>query len=252
MRASSAWGRAAGRTASGPGRIAELDAWWTGLVGGAVVRDDVDRPGTGPIAFGSVSYAAESAAGATLVVPEVVVGFRAGVAWLTTVGVEQAPAVPAVPGHPEVARQAAAGGPARRGLRRRRAVPCAVGGGGGRGRLAHHVRAARQGRPRARPRGHQRRRRSTCAGSCTASPSATTRRGSSRSTASWAPPPSCSCAGRRGWSPHGCSRARSAAPATTSTTWRSRHPSPARARTSRSTSTPCARCRKPLRRTAPR
>jgi menaquinone-specific isochorismate synthase len=52
-----------------------------------------------------VSYAAESAAGATLVVPEVVVGFRAGVAWLTTVGVEQAPAVPAVPGHPEVARQ---------------------------------------------------------------------------------------------------------------------------------------------------
>ena len=100
-----AWGRAASRTASGPGRIAELDAWWSGLVGRAVVRDDVDRPGTGPIAFGSVSYASESAAGATLVVPEVVVGYRAGVAWLTTVGVEQAPAVPAVPGHPEVARQ---------------------------------------------------------------------------------------------------------------------------------------------------
>lgn len=100
------WGRAASHTASGPGRIAELDAWWAGLVQGAVVRDEVGRPGSGPIAFGSVSYAAESAAGATLVVPEVVVGHRAGVAWLTTVSVESAPAVAAVPGHPSVARQA--------------------------------------------------------------------------------------------------------------------------------------------------
>ena len=65
--------------------MAELEAWWTGLVGSAVVRDEVDRPGTGPVAFGSVSYAADSPAGATLVVPEVVVGMRGGVAWLTTV-----------------------------------------------------------------------------------------------------------------------------------------------------------------------
>ena len=35
-------------------------------------------PGTGPVAFGSFSFAAESAAGATLVVPEVVVGRRGG------------------------------------------------------------------------------------------------------------------------------------------------------------------------------
>ena len=74
------WGRAASRTASGPDRMAELEAWWTGLVGSAVVRDEVDRPGTGPVAFGSVSYAADSPAGATLVVPEVVVGMRGGVA----------------------------------------------------------------------------------------------------------------------------------------------------------------------------
>jgi menaquinone-specific isochorismate synthase len=99
------WGRAASRTASGPGRMAELEAWWSGLVGTAVVRDEVDRPGTGPVAFGSVSYAADSPSGATLVVPEVVVGMRDGVAWLTTVGVEPAPAVPAVPGTPTIARQ---------------------------------------------------------------------------------------------------------------------------------------------------
>ena len=105
------WGRAASRTASGPGRMAELESWWTDLVGSAVVRDEVDRPGTGPVAFGSVSYAADSAAGATLVVPEVVVGMRGGVAWLTTVGVESAPAVAAVPGTPSIARQAAPAAP---------------------------------------------------------------------------------------------------------------------------------------------
>ena len=105
------WGRAAGHTASGPGRIAELESWWSTLVGGAVVRDEVDLPGSGPVAFGSVSYAAGSAVGATLVVPEVVVGMRGGVAWLTTVGVEPAPAVAAVPGTPSITRQPAPDGP---------------------------------------------------------------------------------------------------------------------------------------------
>ncbi len=99
------WGRAASHTTSGPNRMSELESWWSGLVESAVVRDEVDRPGTGPIAFGSVSYAAHSPAGAALVVPEVVVGFRAGVAWLTTVGVESAPSVAAVPGTPHVVRQ---------------------------------------------------------------------------------------------------------------------------------------------------
>ena len=99
------WGRAAGHTTSGPNRMSELESWWSGLVENAVVRDEVDRPGTGPIAFGSVSYAAHSPAGATLVVPEVVVGFRGGVVWLTTVGVESAPSVAAVPGTPQVVRQ---------------------------------------------------------------------------------------------------------------------------------------------------
>ena len=96
------WGRAASHTASGPGRMAELEQWWGSLVATAVVRDRVDLPGTGPVAFGSVSYAADSPAGATLVVPEVVVGARGGVAWLTTVSLESAPAVAAVPGTPDV------------------------------------------------------------------------------------------------------------------------------------------------------
>ncbi|GAA4412441.1 chorismate-binding protein [Fodinibacter luteus] len=105
------WGRAASRTATGPDRMDELDAWWAERSRTAVVRDEVYRPGTGPIAFGSVSYAAGSRAGATLVVPEVVVGVRGGVAWLTTVGVESSPAVAAVPVTPELGVQQPPSGP---------------------------------------------------------------------------------------------------------------------------------------------
>ena len=42
----------------------------------AVVRNEVGSPGTGPVAFGSFAYAAGSPAGATLVVPRVLVGRR--------------------------------------------------------------------------------------------------------------------------------------------------------------------------------
>ncbi len=78
------WGRATGHTAYGPGRFAELDAWWAARSASAVVRDDVHQPGTGPVAFGSLSYAADSAAGATLVVPQVLVGRRGDQVWVTT------------------------------------------------------------------------------------------------------------------------------------------------------------------------
>jgi menaquinone-specific isochorismate synthase len=83
------WGRAASRTATGPDRFAELEDWWRDLAGSAVVRDEVDLPGTGPVAFGSVAYSAHSADGGTLVVPEVVVGRRGDRAWLTTVSADR-------------------------------------------------------------------------------------------------------------------------------------------------------------------
>ncbi len=98
------WGRAASVLAHGPDRFAELEQWWRGLVGSAVVRDEVDLPGTGPVAFGSLAYAAGSAAGSTLVVPEVVVGRRGERAWLTTVSADAA--VAAVPGTAEVRARA--------------------------------------------------------------------------------------------------------------------------------------------------
>jgi len=80
------WGRALEHTARGPERFADAERWWRGVVASAVVRDEVRLPGTGPIAFGSISYAADSPAGATLVVPEVVVGARDGRWWVTTIG----------------------------------------------------------------------------------------------------------------------------------------------------------------------
>ncbi len=95
------WGRAASRSASGPDRFVELEGWWRDLVGSAVVRDGVDLPGTGPVAFGSVAYSDDSAVGGSLVVPEVVVGRRRDRAWLTTVSAD--PHLASVPGRVDVA-----------------------------------------------------------------------------------------------------------------------------------------------------
>ncbi|MEO6019015.1 MAG: isochorismate synthase [Knoellia sp.] len=78
------WGRAASVTAQGADRFAVLEAWWRSVSGSAVVRSEVDLPGTGPVAFGAISYAADSPSGATLVVPSVVVGRRGDQWWVTT------------------------------------------------------------------------------------------------------------------------------------------------------------------------
>jgi len=82
------WGRALEFHAAGPDRFAHAQAWWSSVVERAVVRDDLCLPGTGPVAFGSISYSADSPTGATLVVPEVLVGQRGSRWWLTTVGVD--------------------------------------------------------------------------------------------------------------------------------------------------------------------
>ncbi|MEV7397560.1 isochorismate synthase [Aeromicrobium sp. NPDC092404] len=79
------WGRAAEFRTAGPDRFAEASDWWSELSSRAVVRDDVDLPGSGLVAFGSFAFT-DAAEGSTLVVPEVVVGRRDGVAWITVVG----------------------------------------------------------------------------------------------------------------------------------------------------------------------
>jgi menaquinone-specific isochorismate synthase len=81
------WGRAAVCETAGETRFATAQAWWRRLVATAIVRDEVDLPGTGPVAFGSFSFDAGSTRGGTLVVPEVIVGHRGRRWWVTTIGV---------------------------------------------------------------------------------------------------------------------------------------------------------------------
>ncbi|WP_068264192.1 isochorismate synthase [Janibacter limosus] len=78
------WGRVATFSASGADRFDRAQEWWRGVTAEAIVRDDVDEPGTGPIAFGSMAYSPDSGTESVLVVPEVVVGRRGALAWVTT------------------------------------------------------------------------------------------------------------------------------------------------------------------------
>jgi len=81
-----AWGEVARVRTDGETRFADAELAWRDATAHAVVRDEVRLPGTGLVAFGSFAFSAGSPAGGVLLVPEVVVGRRAGTAWVTTVG----------------------------------------------------------------------------------------------------------------------------------------------------------------------
>lgn len=88
-----AWGEVARIETSGPDRFSAAAAWWQELAAGAVVRDEVQLPGTGPVAFGSFGFADHSRANSVLIVPRVVLGRRGDTTWLTTVALgDQLPA----------------------------------------------------------------------------------------------------------------------------------------------------------------
>ena len=78
------WGRVLAHEVGGKDRFAEAERWWRDVVADAIVRDDVQLPGTGPVVFGSMTFSARSAQAGVLVVPEVVVGRRGDTAWVTT------------------------------------------------------------------------------------------------------------------------------------------------------------------------
>ncbi len=77
------WGRVAEIRTHGTKRFAEAERAWHDTVQHSVVRDEVSLPGSGPIAFGSFSFADDGEG--VLVVPRVVVGRRGSSAWLTTI-----------------------------------------------------------------------------------------------------------------------------------------------------------------------
>lgn len=77
------FGEIARFSAMGPERFLEADIWWRHLVLEADVKDSVELPGTGPVAFGSFAFSKTSAHESRLIVPEIVVGVRDNQAWLT-------------------------------------------------------------------------------------------------------------------------------------------------------------------------
>ncbi|MFY0408536.1 isochorismate synthase [Solicola sp. PLA-1-18] len=85
------WGRAASIRTRGPGRFADAQDWWRDVTAAADVRDDLDCPGSGLVAFGSFAFA-DDPGDSVLAVPEVVVGRRGDLVWVTTVGTTERPA----------------------------------------------------------------------------------------------------------------------------------------------------------------
>jgi menaquinone-specific isochorismate synthase len=81
------WGVAARLEVRGNERFSRTQRWWSNLCASLEVDDTVSMPGTGPVAFGSFSFDPDSDA-SIVVVPQVIVGRRAGQAWMTVIGRE--------------------------------------------------------------------------------------------------------------------------------------------------------------------
>ncbi|MDO4899314.1 isochorismate synthase MenF [Actinomyces sp.] len=90
------WGQALRLEAQGPDRIEALRSAWRATVYASWWRDALVRPGTGPVALGTIAFSPTSAAVSVLTVPRVLVGLDDSGAWLTTAVVEGE-------AHPEVA-----------------------------------------------------------------------------------------------------------------------------------------------------
>jgi menaquinone-specific isochorismate synthase len=102
------WGVAATVRTNGPTRFSDAAKWWAETVASAAVHDEVEEPGTGLVCFGAFAFSDElhvdalDAGDSVLVVPQVVVGRRGDLTWVTTIGdhaphvdVTEAPAPPA-------------------------------------------------------------------------------------------------------------------------------------------------------------
>ena len=83
------WGTAARITLpAGQDRFESGEKWLRQLFDGAQVDDQVNVPGSGPVAFGSFTFDPASD-GSVLVVPSTVLARRDGAAWLTTIRTER-------------------------------------------------------------------------------------------------------------------------------------------------------------------
>ncbi len=86
------WGEAKRLTATGPNRISELALAWKNYVRELEIVDTVSLPGSGPVAFGTIAFADNSAAESVLIMPRVVIGRRDDRFWITSVDDSKLPA----------------------------------------------------------------------------------------------------------------------------------------------------------------
>lgn len=70
---------------SGPTRMTDAASAWRRVVAAATVENDLGVAGSGLVAFGSFTFSDDSADRSVLIVPSLVIGRRAGIAWLTRI-----------------------------------------------------------------------------------------------------------------------------------------------------------------------
>ena len=87
------WGEAWRHEATGENRIASLADAWREYSGALEIDDSVGLPGTGPVAFGTIAFAVDSASTSALVMPRVIIGRRDDRYWITRVDEAELPAV---------------------------------------------------------------------------------------------------------------------------------------------------------------
>jgi menaquinone-specific isochorismate synthase len=86
------WGEAARLEVSGPGALARAADWWESFTAAADVDDALGIPGSGLVLFASIAF--DPVAGTSVfVVPQVVVGRRDGLAWVTAIDADPPPVI---------------------------------------------------------------------------------------------------------------------------------------------------------------
>lgn len=103
------WGRALTLSARGTDRMQALRSQWRTVVGAAQWSDPLVRPGTGPVALGTIAFSEHSATESVLIVPEVLVGRDAEGAWVTVARAAGSEGTNTVDAAPETGDAAPAG-----------------------------------------------------------------------------------------------------------------------------------------------
>lgn len=78
------WGETARFDVAGPERFSRATRWWSAMCASMVIKDEVEIPGTGPVAFASFAFSANPG-DSVLVLPRVVIGTSGGQSWVTRI-----------------------------------------------------------------------------------------------------------------------------------------------------------------------